>query len=132
MAREGLFEQVCYLGTILGTEASAANIPVFLNDRYDGATVKIEQMYVTGQVTASATNYYTITWKNDAGSTVGTTAFSSTAPTVTTPIEVTLTAANSYLGDGEFLYATFAQTGNGMTLLGLAVHLQLKVYKKAT
>ncbi len=129
MARVARFEEEKCYGTLVGTENSGVNFPLHYNYRDDGADEVLKKCYVLANVTVSATNYYAGTIKNDAGSTVGTFTFASGSYGVTTPVEVSLTAANCLLAAGEGMYISMAQTGNGMTINGLTIKTSWEVHK---
>ena len=129
MARSTMQEQTVVLGNILGTESSAKNHPIWYNDRADGASIRISGLRLLGEVTADASNYYTLTFKDDSGDTMGSTHFATNAITngATTPTTISLTAANCLLADNEGFYVTFAQTGNGQTINGLTAQFTYTV-----
>jgi hypothetical protein len=136
MARVGKFEAHIMLGDIAGTTSSGINRCVYYNDRDDGAEVEIKAAYLTGVTTGSSTSYYTIALKNNAGTSMASKALD-TATTddigATAPLSMgTITASAAKLADGESAYLNFTQTGNGMTIYSLGLHLLLEVHKSAT
>ena len=128
MARSGEFEQVVFLTDLVGT-TDANNKLLWANNRSDGASLELISADLVGVFTASTTNYYTISLYKTAGS-AACSRTTAAGNTITSQLSFgTVTAANARVNDGENLYATFAQTGNGMTMQGAGIRLSFKVLR---
>ena len=113
---------------MIGTTYSAVTHPAWYNGT--GKTVKITGARMLGVNTASATNYYTVTLRDDSGDTI---CSATTAAAMTATVGIDMgTITYPYIADDECVQVYFAQTGNGMTVAGFCIELEYEFVRSAS